>query len=143
MSEKRSGVIGTQHYNSQAAQPGWPGQQGNAAGPHLPGRRRSRQRFLAGGGRSVRHRFRGPHPQDRHPPGPGHKLHEEAMAQLQGITLESTVIATRSARAIKKKIAAGELKAEDFPLLMHVYDIIVENKPVNIPWKAFETEFVG
>jgi hypothetical protein len=24
-----------------------------------------------------------------------------------------------------------------------VYDIIVENKPVDIPWKAFETEFIG
>ena len=68
---------------------------------------------------------------------------DEAMAQLKGVTLESIVIATRSARAVQKKIEAGELKEEDFPLLRHIYEIIVEKKPVNIPWARFETESIG
>ena len=68
---------------------------------------------------------------------------DEAMAELQGVTLESIVIATRSARAVKKKIAQGILKEEDFPLLRHIYEIIVEKKPVNVPWTAFEFESIG
>lgn len=68
---------------------------------------------------------------------------DEAMAELQGVTLESIVIATLSARAVQKKIAAGELDAKDFPLLQHIYEIIVEKKPVNVPWNKFEIESVG
>ena len=68
---------------------------------------------------------------------------DEAMDTLKGVTLESVVIATRAARAVRRKIADGALRAEDFPLLLHVYDIIVENRPVDIPWTAFETEFDG
>lgn len=68
---------------------------------------------------------------------------DEAMDELQGVTLESIVIATRSARAVQKKIAAGELDAKDFPLLQHIYEIIVEKKPVNVPWTDFEIESIG
>lgn len=68
---------------------------------------------------------------------------DEAMAQLKGVTLESIVIATRSARAVQKKIDAGELDERDFPLLKHIYEIIVEKKPVNIPWAKFEIESIG
>lgn len=68
---------------------------------------------------------------------------DEAMDELQGVTLESIVIATRSARAVQKKIAAGELEAKDFPLLQHIYEIIVEKKPVNVPWTDFEIESIG
>jgi glycerol-3-phosphate dehydrogenase (NAD(P)+) len=32
------------------------------------------------------------------------------------------------------------VKAEDFPLLMHVDEIINQGKEVNIPWKDFEVE---
>ena len=74
----------------------------------------------------------------------GEKLKiDEAKEELKGVTLESIVIATRSARAVKRKIALGELRAEDFPLLMHIYEIIVEKKPVHVPWAQFETESIG
>ena len=66
---------------------------------------------------------------------------EEAMAQLQGVTLESIVIATRAARAVRRKIARGELRAEDFPLLLHVDEIINRGMPVDIPWQAFEEDW--
>ena len=67
---------------------------------------------------------------------------EQAMDELQGVTLESIVIAKRTAAAIKKKIAAHTAKAEDFPLLLHIDDIISNREAVNIPWEKFESETV-
>ena len=65
---------------------------------------------------------------------------DEAKAELNGVTLESLVVAVRVARAIKIKAAKGELRLADFPLLMHVDEILSEKKPVNIPWEAFTFE---
>jgi glycerol-3-phosphate dehydrogenase (NAD(P)+) len=62
------------------------------------------------------------------------------MEELKGITLESVVIAKRCAQAIRDQIVRGKLKACDFPLLLHIDDIISKNEPVNIPWDKFETE---
>lgn len=62
---------------------------------------------------------------------------DEAKAELNGVTLESLVVAERVARAIKKAAKNGTLNAEDFPLLMHVDEIITEKKAVNIPWEKF------
>ena len=64
----------------------------------------------------------------------------EAMEELDGITLESIVIATRTARAVRRLIARGEARAEDFPLMLHVDDIINNGKEVAIPWSGFEVE---
>ncbi len=62
---------------------------------------------------------------------------DEAKAELNGVTLESLVVAERVARAVKKSAEKGILKLEDFPLLMHIDSILTEKKPVNIPWEAF------
>ena len=62
---------------------------------------------------------------------------EEAMAELQGVTLESIVISTRTARAVRKLAERGIVSLEDFPLLMHVDAIINQGAEVNIPWKDF------
>ena len=62
---------------------------------------------------------------------------DEAMEELKGVTLESIVIATRTARAVKKLAARGVVKLDDYPLLMHVDSIINEGAPVNIPWEKF------
>ena len=62
---------------------------------------------------------------------------DEAKAELAGVTLESLVVAVRVARAINNRIAAGELKAENFPLLLHIDEILTKKLPVNIPWEAF------
>lgn len=63
--------------------------------------------------------------------------YKEARQILTGVTLESVEIATRAARAVRKLIAKGALAAEDFPLLLHVDDIITKGVPVNIPWDNF------
>lgn len=67
---------------------------------------------------------------------------EEAMKALEGVTLESVVIASRTAQAVKKLAEQGKTDLKDFPLLMHIDAIINENAPVNIPWKDFETETI-
>ena len=62
---------------------------------------------------------------------------DEAKAELNGVTLESLVVAVRVARAIKNRVAAGVLKAETFPLLLHIDEILTDKKAVNIPWENF------
>ena len=62
---------------------------------------------------------------------------DEARAELNGVTLESLVVAGRVARAVRIRAERGEAKAEDFPLLMHIDDILTRHAPVEIPWEAF------
>ena len=66
---------------------------------------------------------------------------DEAKAELKGVTLESLVVAERVARAIKIKAEKGEADPKDFPLLLHIDEIITEKKAVEIPWVEFENEF--
>ena len=66
---------------------------------------------------------------------------EQAMDELKGVTLESIVIATRTARAVRRLIELGKATEAQFPLLMHIDELINQGKPVNIPWSKFETEF--
>ena len=58
---------------------------------------------------------------------------DQAMEELQGVTLESIVIATRTARAVRKLAERGVVSLDDFPLLMHVDAIINEGAEVDIP----------
>lgn len=62
---------------------------------------------------------------------------DEAKAELNGVTLESLVVAERVARAVKKSAKLGKLSLADFPLLMHIDEIIIDKQPVNIPWDEF------
>ena len=65
---------------------------------------------------------------------------DEAKSELNGVTLESLVVAGRVARAIRRKAADGRLDLAEFPLLMHIDEILTEKKPVNLPWDAFTKE---
>jgi glycerol-3-phosphate dehydrogenase (NAD(P)+) len=65
---------------------------------------------------------------------------DAAKAELQGVTLESLVVAGRVARAIRKKAELGLANLEGFPLLMHIDEIVTEKKPVAIPWEKFTFE---
>lgn len=62
---------------------------------------------------------------------------DEAKAELRGVTLESLVVAERVARAVKIAIEKGILEAKDFPLLLHIDEILTEKKEVRIPWESF------
>ena len=65
---------------------------------------------------------------------------DEAKAELNGVTLESLVVAERVARAVRIAAADGRLDLTDFPLLLHVDEIISEKKAVDIPWEKFTSE---
>jgi len=65
---------------------------------------------------------------------------EAAMQELSGVTLESVVIATRIGDAVRTLIRAGKADEKDFPLLLHVHDIITQGAIVDIPWCDFESE---
>ncbi|MEG0496306.1 MAG: glycerol-3-phosphate dehydrogenase [Eubacterium sp.] len=65
---------------------------------------------------------------------------DAAMKELSGVTLESIVIATRTAEAVRRLSDKGQVSLSDFPLLMHVDTIINNGAEVNIPWASFETE---
>ncbi len=67
---------------------------------------------------------------------------EEAMAKLSGVTLESIVIASRTAKAVRELIASGRAAESDFPLILHVDSLINHGEKVNIPWSKFETETI-
>lgn len=62
---------------------------------------------------------------------------DEAKAELNGVTLESLVVAERVARAVRRSAQQGILNLKDFPLLMHIDEILTQKKEVNIPWEAF------
>jgi len=68
--------------------------------------------------------------------GMGHSF-DSAMEKLSGVTLESVVIATRTGEAVRVLINNGKAGENDFPLLLHVYDIITKDVSVDIPWKSF------
>ena len=61
----------------------------------------------------------------------------EARQIMAGVTLESVAIVTRVARALHKLSAIGQANLADFPLMLHLDQIINQGAPVNIPWNAF------
>ena len=65
---------------------------------------------------------------------------DEAKEELAGVTLESLVVAERVAKAVLVKAERGLVDLKEFPLLMHIDEIITQRKEVNIPWEAFTFE---
>ena len=66
---------------------------------------------------------------------------EDARQQMAGITLESVEISTRVARSLPKLAMRGLLDLDDFPLLLHLDEIINHDVPVNIPWDKFRMDW--
>ncbi len=62
---------------------------------------------------------------------------DEAKAELNGVTLESLVVAERVARAVRAAAKLGKTDLSRFPLLLHVDEIITQKKPVDLPWEQF------
>ena len=71
--------------------------------------------------------------------GRGYSI-DEAKKKLAGVTLESLVIAERTAQAVRTSINKGEAVAEDFPLLMYIDQLLAGRSGEGIPWGAFEAE---
>ena len=62
---------------------------------------------------------------------------DEALEKLKGVTLESLVVAKRVTQALRILAEKKVIDLKDFPLLLHVDEIISDRAPVNIPWEKF------
>ena len=137
LAERKEGIGGKQHYNSQAAIFGQSVKEMRRILKHLGV---DDDNIIFGAGDLYVTIYGGRTRMIGTLLGRGMKF-EEAKDALNGVTLESLVIATRAAAAIRRKIALGELQAKDFPLLLHCDDIINNGAEVNIPWQQFEEDY--
>ena len=62
---------------------------------------------------------------------------DEAKAELNGVTLESLVVAERVARAILVSAEKGVVDKNDFPLLLHINDVLTKKASAELPWEKF------
>ncbi len=61
----------------------------------------------------------------------------EARSKMAGETLESVEIITRIGRALHRLEGRGRARTSDFPLILHLDEIINQGKTVDIPWDKF------
>jgi len=61
----------------------------------------------------------------------------EARQIMAGVTLESVEIVTRVARALPRLAGRGLVDLADFPLLLHLDEILNQDQPLAIPWNRF------
>ena len=67
--------------------------------------------------------------------------YDQVTEALAGITLESLVITRVMGQAIRRKAELGLVDLRDFPLLMHIVDILDNGKAdADMPWEAFTYE---
>lgn len=67
--------------------------------------------------------------------------YDEVKEALEGLTLESLVIARVVGKAIRRKAELGMLDLENFPLMTHIADIIENGaEEPGLPWEAFTFE---
>lgn len=62
---------------------------------------------------------------------------EQAMAKLNGVTLESVAITGRVAKVVRLWAEQGRCTLRDFPLLLHVDGILSGGRSAELPWEAF------
>ena len=70
--------------------------------------------------------------------------YDEVTEALAGITLESLVITRVMGQAIRRKAELGLVDLKDFPLLMHIVDILDKGKAdADMPWETFTFDHLG
>ncbi len=68
--------------------------------------------------------------------GSGHSF-AKAQQILAGLTLEAAMIVRQMGEALPKLTARGMLAPDELPLLRALSDIIVHNRPAQLPLDAF------
>ena len=86
-------------------------------------------------GRPLRHGLRGPFPPSGELLGRGLDI-DEAKARLNGVTLESAAVDVTVAHALRRMAEDGRANPADFPLLMHIDELLSQHAKLNIPWHA-------
>lgn len=61
----------------------------------------------------------------------------EAKAKMPGVTLEGAACIVVVGQALNRLTERGVVPAEQFPLLRHLYEVVGEDKAVDVPWKKF------
>lgn len=62
---------------------------------------------------------------------------DAALRELSGITLESNVIIARMVKTFRGWSEKGIIDLRDFPLMAHLGEVLLDGRPVDIPWKSF------
>ena len=68
--------------------------------------------------------------------GEGHGI-GEALAALDGVTLESAAISERMYSVLKALVSDGRADADDYPLLLHICGVLHKDNGLDIPWNEF------
>ncbi len=61
---------------------------------------------------------------------------DEAKARLNGVTLESAAVDVTVAHALRRMAEDGRANPAEFPLLMHIDELLSQHAQLNIPWHA-------
>jgi len=69
--------------------------------------------------------------------GAGIPFSEVRDIHMKGVTMEGVVAIKVIGATMEPLTKRGVIKEHDFPLLRHLYDIIVHDKPLNMPWDKF------
>lgn len=69
--------------------------------------------------------------------GAGIPFSEVRDVHMKGVTMEGVAAIKVIGGAMAPLTKRGIIKETDFPLLRHLYDIIVNDKPLNMPWEKF------
>lgn len=61
----------------------------------------------------------------------------EARDEMAGVTLEGAAAIEVIGGALHKLTERGSIRAEDFPLMRHLYEVVAQDKPLDMPWHKF------
>ncbi len=61
----------------------------------------------------------------------------EAREKMAGVTLEGAAAIEVVGGALRELTERGSIEPTDFPLMRHLYEVVVENRPVQMPWERF------
>ena len=69
--------------------------------------------------------------------GAGVPFSEVQNDRMKGVTLEGVAAIAVIGGALLKLTERGVIEEKDFPLMRHLYGIVVEDQPLDMPWETF------
>ncbi len=69
--------------------------------------------------------------------GEGVPFSEVRDERMKGVTLEGVAAIEVIGGALPRLAERGLIEPEDFPLIRHLYAVVAEDEPVNMPWETF------
>ena len=61
----------------------------------------------------------------------------EAREKMAGVTIEGAAAIEVVGGALRELTERGSIEPTDFPLMRHLYEVVVEDRPVQMPWETF------